>query len=282
MGISRTAVSAWVAWTGVVLFTLSFASSAGADWRLYGDLELGISTATGKTSGEHDAAPPGVLPPHGSDSDASPLIGFALGIESPLDRATPWNPPFGMHWPRWKVRTESEFVFLRDYEYKTPGERPTDNFFRFTQSDSWTFMQNFLVDMPLLPIYRPITWVSKHLRGPARMPTLKRALQPMSFDVGAGVGLASTGLFTTDNVTLARANEINFAWQAQAGLGYEVTPNITLMAGYRYVDLGTTSASLVDVNFPEPSRGSFSLDQSAHEFHAGIRVYYFEFNSPWR
>ncbi|MBW2271823.1 MAG: porin family protein [Deltaproteobacteria bacterium] len=279
MGISRTTVSTGIVWTCVFLFALLLPASADAEWRLYGDFELGISTATGKTSGENIIAPQ--FPPHGSDSDSSPLIGMALGIESPLDQATAWNPPFGMRWPRWTLRTESEFIFLRDYEYKTEGVVGAVEVPYFTQTDTWTFMQNFLVDMPLLPLYRPITWVSKHLRGPARLPALKRVLRPMRFDVGAGVGFADTGLYTTDNNSEARESEINFAWQARAGFGYEVTRHVTLMAGYRYVDLGSTSAPLVSVSDPDVLRGSFSIDQTAHEFRAGIRVYYFEFESPW-
>lgn len=278
MGIFRAVVSAWAGWTCFFLFTFTLASSASAEWRLYGDFELGISTATGKTSGERDFIP-GLEPPHGSDSDSAPLIGVAVGMESPLEQLTPWFPPFGLRWPRWNVRSESEFVFLREYEYRTLGATPSTPF--FTQAETWSFMQNFLVDIPLDPLYRPITWVSKRLRGPARMPTLKRILRPMSFDAGAGVGFASTDLLASDNVAVAKTSQLNFAWQARAGFGYEVTRNVTLMAGYRYVDLGSTSSPLVDVNDPDSTQGRYSISQTAHEFRAGVRVYYFEFDGPW-
>ena len=74
---------------------------------------------------------------------------------------------------------------------------------------------------------------------------------------------------------------MSFAGQARDGCGYEVTRNITLMPGYRYVDLGTTTAPLIGTAGPI-SVGRFSIDQAAHEIRAGIRIYYFEFDSPWR
>ncbi|MGJ3265226.1 MAG: outer membrane protein [Salinarimonas sp.] len=64
--------------------------------------------------------------------------------------------------------------------------------------------------------------------------------------VGAGVGFARVTIdgFRDVDVTrpaLTRAGEkstTNFAWALYAGLGYEVSPNLTLELGYRYLALG--------------------------------------------
>ena len=50
-----------------------------------------------------------------------------------------------------------------------------------------------------------------------------------------------------------------FAWQVGAGLGYAITENTTIDAGYRYMDYGS-----FDKNFSE-------LDTDAHEIHLGAR-----------
>ena len=67
--------------------------------------------------------------------------------------------------------------------------------------------------------------------------------------IGAGVGMANieissfadVGVGVTGDPAIAFADdndEWNFAWAIYAGLGFEVTQNLTLDIGYRYLDLG--------------------------------------------
>ena len=66
----------------------------------------------------------------------------------------------------------------------------------------------------------------------------------------------------------------SLAWQLTAGLAYQVTPNLTLEAAYRYIDLGNAaSGDLVDlsigtntVNNPMEFRHLIS-----HDFKVGLR-----------
>ncbi len=60
--------------------------------------------------------------------------------------------------------------------------------------------------------------------------------------VGAGAGAALTR--TSDympvppGIVAGAVKDTNFAWALMAGIGYNVTPNVTIDAGYRHVSLG--------------------------------------------
>lgn len=77
--------------------------------------------------------------------------------------------------------------------------------------------------------------------------------------VGAGVGYAKikgklSAFGMSDDMS-----DTNFAWQVGAGVGYELTENVTMDAGYRYADYG------------DFSEYDSKLDVSAHEFYVGAR-----------
>ena len=55
------------------------------------------------------------------------------------------------------------------------------------------------------------------------------------------------------------ADDNNFAWQVGAGVGYALNDNVSLDAGYRYVDYG---------DFTEDGT---KLETSAHELYVGAR-----------
>ncbi len=87
--------------------------------------------------------------------------------------------------------------------------------------------------------------------------------------VGAGVGasLVRTGGFWTPiGPSAADARLANFAWAAMAGVGYNVTPNLLVDAGYRYIDLG-------DAKSGTPNFGpAITYDRiTAHEVRLGAR-----------
>ena len=68
--------------------------------------------------------------------------------------------------------------------------------------------------------------------------------------VGVGVGASRNTIsgFTDTNTPLAgvaygsEASKWNFAWAAHAGVGYKVTPNMTVELAYRYVDMGNAQS----------------------------------------
>lgn len=85
---------------------------------------------------------------------------------------------------------------------------------------------------------------------------------------GAGAALTRTSSFTAfPPGTVAHVvKDTNFAWALMAGIGYNLTPNVTIDAGYRYVHLGgarggdalTTTAATFD-------------SIKAHEARLGVR-----------
>jgi opacity protein-like surface antigen len=81
-------------------------------------------------------------------------------------------------------------------------------------------------------------------------------------DVGFGTGYATSK--STDN----------FAWAVMAGLGYNITPNLKLEAGYRYIDMGKVGSNPI---FCGQLASCFLETQSfhlaSHDLHIGFRYY---------
>jgi opacity protein-like surface antigen len=89
--------------------------------------------------------------------------------------------------------------------------------------------------------------------------------------IGAGVGAASVR--TSDYASVVAPpftsglsnTQWNLAWAAMAGVGYAVSPNIIVDAGYRYINIG-------DVKSATDSSGSMTFKNlAAHEVRVGIR-----------
>jgi outer membrane immunogenic protein len=75
---------------------------------------------------------------------------------------------------------------------------------------------------------------------------------------------------TDDTVVEGSRRETNFAWQAEAGIQYELTKHFTLRLGYRYIDMGSFDASLASIS-GGGSLGHFKGDLTAHEVLLGLR-----------
>lgn len=233
------------------------AALAGALWatparagELYLAGSMFVSTVEGSSGGSTDFG----FSPSGSDSDSSPVwggaLGFELGLDEPLPRASEW--PMAP----WKLRVELEGLGGRDYELRTKGG---DGF--FSDTVSWTVMQNLWLDVPL-------SGAVTSLLG--RVPVL----EPLSFYAGAGLGLAINEMKTTDNVSKAKTTSYGMAWQGGAGLGYAFTDLVTFNIGYRYQDLGRVASNLKTDPALDPI-GRFKLDLAAHELTTGLRLSFY-------
>ena len=78
--------------------------------------------------------------------------------------------------------------------------------------------------------------------------------------IGAGVGYTKLkGSLKFDGESLGSMDDNTFTWQIGAGIGYDVNNNVTLEAGYRYIDYG---------DFKEDD---VKLESKAHEILAGVR-----------
>jgi opacity protein-like surface antigen len=233
-------------------------SAAAGDFYLTGN--LAISSGAGTSGGETS-----FFLNRGSDQDAAPAYGGAVGFGFELAEAIPrtWQLPL----PGWGVRFEFEGITGREYELLTEYEPPSqagDGY--ITEVTAWTFMPNLWIDVPL---HQPIAWAF------GRIPIL----EPLTLYGGAGLGLSTVDLDTTDNVSEGHREQFLFGWQAGIGLGYEITQRVTLTAGYRYVDLGNAKATLRTPPDEDPF-GSFRMDLTAHEFNAGVRVNFYSIPYP--
>jgi OOP family OmpA-OmpF porin len=99
-----------------------------------------------------------------------------------------------------------------------------------------------------------------------------------------GVGIARNDLDKTSfggpfaGVTLSGSTRTNFAWGVGAGLGYAITPNLTLDVGYKYLDLGEMrTGSTVSIAGVSTGVTPAKADLQAHTVMVGLR---FGFGAP--
>ncbi len=94
--------------------------------------------------------------------------------------------------------------------------------------------------------------------------------------VGVGVGLAYNDIenvtFTNSPITatIGGNEDLALAWSLMAGVGYKFSRNVTLDAGYRYMDLGNASSDRGDSSLAWSPKLDID-DLSAHEAKVGIR-----------
>ncbi|MGA8172260.1 MAG: porin family protein [Methylocystis sp.] len=82
--------------------------------------------------------------------------------------------------------------------------------------------------------------------------------------VGGGVGIAShkfAGLTDSGGGVATDATQANFAWALMGGLALNVTPNLKIELGYRYVDMGNINSNPIQCLNPQ------GCWQEAHSFH---------------
>jgi OOP family OmpA-OmpF porin len=79
--------------------------------------------------------------------------------------------------------------------------------------------------------------------------------------------------------TQTGATKINFAWGAGAGVGFAITPNLTLDVAYKYLDLGElrTGTTVTALGTATAVTGDKSDDLTAHTVTVGLR---FAFGAP--
>jgi hypothetical protein len=191
----------------------------------------------------------------GDDDDTAPAYGGTFGLAFPIDEALPAIKEFEM--PSWLVRTELEFMTGRNNELITDAVGAGDK--QVTEIDSWTLMPNVSLEVP---IREPVRWAF------GRVPILEL----MSVYANVGLGIATIDLSSSDNLSSAKEEELNFAWQAGAGITYELTDTTTFVFGYRYLDLGEMEGDLRFLPTREVKAGDFSVDLTSHEIVAGLRI----------
>ncbi|GAA5101441.1 outer membrane protein [Wohlfahrtiimonas larvae] len=85
--------------------------------------------------------------------------------------------------------------------------------------------------------------------------------------VGAGIGYARLKANSQVDYQSFSKKKNNFIWNLGVGVAYEVTPNISLDVGYRYVNYGKVSSATNIYSRPVNARSKLK----AHEFNFGIR-----------
>jgi hypothetical protein len=271
--------------TGVVvaaaLVSLAAAGSASATWQLYASGEFGYSIGVGSVSGLAGVVTTQEL--IGEDSDVSPMLGGAFGVQMPLDELTPWRLPGDVRLPEWPIRFEIEAAGLREYELRTPGQNPgTPNDLPFnTKASNWSMMWNVWTDIPLGGLHQPIASTARVVaRRPQHLPRLKRFLRPASWYVGVGVGFANLNVETSDSILFGSQDSFNFAWQVGSGFGYQLTDMVNLGVGYRFFRPGDGALTLLDS--AGQNLGFFKLASDVHEVRFSMRILVYDLPYPWR
>jgi len=94
--------------------------------------------------------------------------------------------------------------------------------------------------------------------------------------IGAGVGSTWAKISTSDRAVEGSSDKANFAWQAEAGIQYDITQRLTLKLGYRYIDMGNLKAHLRAVRAGSgveegDAYGNYRGELTANEVIFGIR-----------
>lgn len=260
---------------------LFIAPMASADVDFYLTPEFGISGMISDVDGEA-ANVTGPLIFSGDDTDASPLLGLAVGLEMPLDEMLPREWLADIRLPNWPIHFEIEASGLREYDLRTNGIGPEDY---FSEIKATTSFVNTWLDIPMTTLWRPFQYIF----GLGRQPRLRSLIDPVSFYLGAGIGMTALEFKGTDNTFETDDDVIDFAWNVGAGFRYAVTDRVSISSGYRYVGLGTDKGSQdIDLgqrslNGAQGSPGdSLDYDFQVHEFRLGIQIKVFSFRGAWR
>jgi opacity protein-like surface antigen len=64
----------------------------------------------------------------------------------------------------------------------------------------------------------------------------------------------------------------NFAWNVGLGVGYQITPNVALDVGYRYVDLGKASTKWTNAIYLPGDVRTQSKNMVQHQIGIGLRI----------
>lgn len=227
----------------VVLTGVAVRPAAAAEFYVSGN--LAISSADAQSSGATQFFPLG-----GKSSDTSPAGGGAIGFGFGLDEAMPRigsiaTPPLGF-------RVEVEGVTGRNYDFVTQGAP-----FYLSQVEQWSVMGNFWLD---IPVHDPVA------RLAGRVP----ALEPLFLYGGAGIGGSHLEADSTDGFSSGSAEKTRFGWQAGAGIGYSFNDWASVLAGYRYQDLGKIDVPLAFQ--PGVPFGTQTLEIEANEFSATLKL----------
>ncbi|MFV0279271.1 MAG: outer membrane protein [Rhodoblastus sp.] len=95
--------------------------------------------------------------------------------------------------------------------------------------------------------------------------------------VGAGVGLAHHSMRGLTDIGLGRGyapdnSKDNFAWAVMAGLAYNVTPNLKIDVGYRYIDMGKYYSTPIVCESVASCFGEVqSYRHASHDVRFGVR-----------
>ncbi len=93
--------------------------------------------------------------------------------------------------------------------------------------------------------------------------------------VGGGVGIAAhkfAGLTDSGGGVATDATPTNFAWAVMAGLARNVTPNLKIELGYRYLDMGNINSNPIQCLQPQGCwQERHSFDLASQDVRLGLR-----------
>jgi opacity protein-like surface antigen len=177
-------------------------------WYLRGD--IGFSNQSVGSLGDANYANYISVQTVNKSFDSAPFGGIGIGYS--------FN-----NWLRFDVTGEYRgSANFHGFEIGTDGGGPHDDNYSGSKSE-WTFLLNGYVDLG--------TWYN---------------LTPF---IGAGIGTSRNtisnftdiGESTGNDSYAGTASKWNFAWALYAGVGYNLTKNVTLEFAYRYIDLGNAT-----------------------------------------
>jgi opacity protein-like surface antigen len=93
----------------------------------------------------------------------------------------------------------------------------------------------------------------------------------VSIFVGGGIGASLLKYDANNGFVSGKDDDVDFAWQVGLGADYELTDEVSIEGGYRYVDLGEGKSRVQQIGFPLTDIGDYEIDLAAHELYVGFR-----------
>ncbi len=97
--------------------------------------------------------------------------------------------------------------------------------------------------------------------------------------VGGGVGVAAhnlNGLYDVGGGVAQNTSPANFAWAVMAGLAFNITPNLKMDIGYRYVDMGDITSNPIQCLNSPCFHEQQSFHVASHDIRLGFRYAFAE------
>jgi opacity protein-like surface antigen len=273
-GVSATASAADLPPPPMLEPAAPMAASIGSGWYLRGDIGVGITKEKPGVEFTSNGGPTPALPPGASFV----LDDFRLG------NTTLFGAGVGYQFNNWlradvtaELRTSASVQGRDTFLFPTGGgsqfgQRQTNNYAGSLSTQ--VYMANAYAD---LGTFCPLGCITPFVGAGIGVANHKLS-QITDSSVQGPYNIASPSLYSGQtfgfNTYFAEKSRTNLAWALMAGVGVDVTKNIKLELGYRYMNMGKAETGYAELSGQAGNAPGLQMkikDIDSHDFRLGMR-----------